>query len=40
MTSSHQHMVARLCMPPLQLLLLLLLLHLGKLPSTTNSRSC
>jgi hypothetical protein len=37
MTSSHQHMVARLCMAPL---LLLLLLHLAKLPSTTNSRSC
>jgi hypothetical protein len=35
MTSSHQHMVARLCMAPL-----LLLLHLGKLPSTTNSSSC
>jgi hypothetical protein len=38
MTSSHQHMVARLCMAPL--LLLLLLLHLAKLPSTTNSSSC
>jgi hypothetical protein len=37
MTSSHQHMVARLCMAPL---LLLLLLHQGKLPSTTNSSSC
>jgi hypothetical protein len=36
MTSSHQHMVARLCMAPL----LLLLLHLAKLPSTTNSSSC
>jgi hypothetical protein len=32
MISSHQHMVARLCMAPL--------LHLGKLPSATNSSSC